>query len=167
MKLHFNADATSLATTRKLRAVIAATGSQVEEVAHNSGDNVSNLSAINALPLLETAEGTFFASNTIARFLATTNKPELYFTTNAYNQALVDQWLDITTCDFEPSARAISKQVNGEKVDYGKLITDLNKFLDFVEKHLNGKKFLVGETLTIADISLASSISVVFEFLFG
>lgn len=36
-----------------------------------------------------------------------------------------------------------------------------------VEKHLSEKKFLVGESLSIADLSLASSVSVVFSIMFG
>jgi len=38
----------------------------------------------------------------------------------------------------------------------------MNKFLVVVEKHLKDKKFLVGNSVSIADISLASSVSVVF-----
>ena len=37
----------------------------------------------------------------------------------------------------------------------------INKFLGFVESHLNGKKFLVGESASIADFSLAAGIAVV------
>jgi glutathione S-transferase len=47
----------------------------------------------------------------------------------------------------------------------GILATDefgcINKFLGFVESHLNGKKFLVGENASIADFSLAAGIAVV------
>lgn len=95
------------------------------------------------------------------------NKTELYGNGNLHNQALVDQWLDITTCEFEPAIRGISKQVNGEKVDFNKLVADINNFLAFVEKHITGKKYLVGDSLTIADLSVSSSISVAFEFLIG
>jgi glutathione S-transferase len=44
---------------------------------------------------------------------------------------------------------------------------DVNKFLGFVEKHLAEKKFLVGDSLSIADLSLAASVSVVFGVMFG
>lgn len=122
---------------------------------------------MNTLPVLETPEGTFFSSNTILRYLASTNKKELYGNGNLHNQALIDQWLDITTCDFEPAVRSVSLHQHGTKVDFGKLMEDVNKFLTFVEKHLGEKKFLVGDSLSIADISLASNVSVVFEFMFG
>lgn len=39
---------------------------------------------------------------------------------------------------------------------------EVNKFLGFVEKHFAEKKFLVGDSLSIADLSLASNLSVVF-----
>lgn len=42
-----------------------------------------------------------------------------------------------------------------------KILADINKFLGFVEKHLTGKKFLVGESASIADYSLATGIAVV------
>lgn len=44
---------------------------------------------------------------------------------------------------------------------------DVNKFLAFVEKHFSEKKFLVGDALSIADLSLASNISVIFGVMFG
>ena len=44
---------------------------------------------------------------------------------------------------------------------------DVNKFLGFVEKHFSEKKFLVGDSLSIADLSLASNLSVVFEIMLG
>jgi glutathione S-transferase len=129
MKLHLSGEPVSLATSRKLKSIIESTGSQVELITYKLGDDISKLSAVGTLPLLETAEGTFFASNTIARYLATANKIELYGNGNMHNQALIDQWLDLITCDFEPSVRAISNQVNGHKIDFSKLIADLNKFL--------------------------------------
>lgn len=167
MKLHFNSEATSVATTRKLKSVIAATEAKVEEVAYKTGDDVSKISFFNTLPLLETPEGTFFSSNTIIRYLASSFKNDLYGGENIHHKGLIDQWLDITACDFEPSVRGITRHQNGEKIDFGKLMEDVNKFLGFVEKHCGEKKFLVGDHLSIADLSLASSVSVVFGVMFG
>lgn len=167
MKLHFNSDATAVATARKLKSVILATEAKVEEVSYKTGDDVSKVSFFNTLPLLETPEGTFFSSNTIARYLASAFKKDLYGGDNNHNKSLIDQWLDITICDFEPAVRGIPRHQNGEKIDFGKLMEDVNKFLGFVDKHLAEKKFLVGDSLSIADLSLASSVSVVFGVMFG
>lgn len=75
MKLHYNADAFSVARVRKLKSVIAATGAKVEEAVYKAGEDVSKVSFFNALPLLVTPEGTFFSSNSICRYLASTHKP--------------------------------------------------------------------------------------------
>ena len=42
-----------------------------------------------------------------------------------------------------------------------------NKFLALVEKHFAEKKFLVGDSLSIADLALASNASVVFGVMLG
>lgn len=74
---------------------------------------------------------------------------------------MVDQWLDITTCDFEAAVAAVAIAKEGREVDAAKILGDINKFLGFVEKHLTGRKFLVGDSITIADYSLATGIAVV------
>lgn len=117
--------------------------------------------------MLETPEGTFFSSNTIARYLALAHKKDLYGNGNNHSTALIDQWLDLTTCDFEPAVRGITKHQHGEKVDFGKLMEDVNKFLTFFDKQIGERKFLVGDSLSIADLSVASNLSVVFEIMFG
>ena len=82
-----------------------------------------------------------------------------------YQRGLVDQWLDITTCDFEAAVAAVAIAREGREVEGAKIVADIQKFLGFVEKHLNGKKFLVGDSVTIADYSLASGIAIVLNSL--
>jgi hypothetical protein len=48
--------------------------------------------------------------------LASFNKKELYGSDNLHIQALIDQWLDITTCDLEPAVKAVCKHHHGEKI---------------------------------------------------
>lgn len=167
MRLHYNSEAASVATVRKLKSAVLATQAKVEEVNYKTGDDVSKVSFFNTLPLLETPEGTFFSSNTILRYLASSFKKGLYGGDSLFTQSLVDQWLDLITCDFEPAVRGISRHQQGEKIDFGKLMEDVNKFLGFLEKHFAERKFLVGDSLTIADLSLASNLSVVFGVMFG
>jgi len=110
---------------------------------------------------LKLPEGTFFSSNTIIRYLAATAGNQLYGGDNLHLRALVDQWLDITTCDFESAVTAVAIAKEGREVDATKVLADVQKFLGFVEGQLNGRKFLVGESVTLADFSLATGISVV------
>lgn len=130
MKIHYNPE--GVATARKLKSALLATEAKAEEVTYKTGDDVSKVSVFSTLPLLETPEGTFFSSNTILRYLASAFKKDLYGGENNFHKSLVDQWLDITSCEFEPAVRGISRHVNGEKIDFGKLMEEVNKFLTFV-----------------------------------
>lgn len=81
---------------------------EVEEVAHDANSDLTNISVFNILPILETPQGSFFSSNTIVRFLASSSGPHLYGGDSLYLKGLVDQWLDITTCDFEAAVAAVA-----------------------------------------------------------
>lgn len=122
MKLHYNSEEASVATVRKLKSGIKAVEAKVEEATYKSGDDVSKVSIFNTLPVLETPDGSFFSSNSILRYLAAVNKPELYGGENLHSRALVDQWLDFTTTEFESSARAVIAHQTGGKIDFGKLM---------------------------------------------
>lgn len=100
MKVHYNSEDASVATARKLKSVISAVQAKVEEATYKSGDDVSKISLFNTLPILETSDGNLFSSNSIIRYLASANKPELYGGENFHNRALIDQWLDFTTTEF-------------------------------------------------------------------
>jgi elongation factor 1-beta len=165
MKLHYSTEGATNSRFRKIKSVINALKLEVAEVAHDANADLTAISVFNTLPLLETPEGTFFSSNTIIRYLAATAANQLYGGDNLHLRALVDQWLDITTCDFESAVAAVALAKDGREVDAVKVLADVNKFLGFVEGQLTGKKFLVGEGATLADYSLATGIAVVLSSL--
>jgi glutathione S-transferase/translation elongation factor EF-1beta len=164
MKLHYSTEGATNSRYRKIKSVANALKVNLEEVAHDASSDLSAVSVFNTLPILETPQGSLFSSNSIIRFLAGSNDNQLYGE-NLHNRALVDQWLDITTCDFEAAVSAVAIAKDGREVDAVKILADINKFLGFVEKHLNGKKFVVGETASLADYSLATGIAVVLAVL--
>lgn len=143
MKLHYSTESAANNRYRKIKAVAAAVGINLEEVAHETNSDLTKISPFNTLPLLETKEGTFFSSNTIVRFLANTQS-KLYGGDNLHNKALVDQWLDISACDFEAAIAAVVVARDGREVDVTKVSEDIHKFIKMLENHFNGKKFLVG-----------------------
>lgn len=145
MKLHYSNEQTANNRYRKVKAVANALGLTLEEVAHDSSADITTISPFNTLPLLQTAEGTFFSSNTIVRYLANT-QGKLYGGQNVHNNSLVDQWLDVTVCELEAAVAAIAVATQGTvTVDTTKVTEDVNKFLTALEGQLNGRKFLVGE----------------------
>lgn len=166
MKLHYSSEASAASRLRKIRAVATALGLALEEVAHDATADVSTISHFNTLPLLQTQEGTFFSSNTIVRYLGN-SQGKLYGGDNLHNKTLIDQWLDITVCDLEAAVAAVAVAANGQNIDTAKVSEDIHKFLTVLEGQLNGKKFLVGGELSIADLSIAAALSGVFTTLLG
>ena len=139
MKLHYSTEGATNSRYRKIKSVINALKLEVQEVAHDASVDLSTVSVFNTLPILETPQGTFFSSNTIIRVLAATAGNTLYGGDNLHHRAQVDQWLDITTCDFEAAVAAVAIARDGREVDSVKILADINKFLGFVESLLNGK----------------------------
>lgn len=166
MKLHYSTEGAANNRYRKVKAVANALGVKLEEVAHETSSDLTTISPFNTLPLLQTQEGTFFSSNTIVRYLAN-SQGKLYGGENLHNKALIDQWLDISACDFEAAVAAIVIARDGREVDVNKVSEDIHKFLKVLESQLSNKKFLVGEELSIADIAIAAGLAVVFTTLLG
>lgn len=100
MKLHYSTESSTNSRYRKIKAAANALKVEITDVPHDANADLSAVSVFNTLPILETPEGSFFSSNTIIRYLANVAGGKLYGGDNLHQKALVDQWLDITTCDF-------------------------------------------------------------------
>jgi len=121
------------------------------------------------IPLLESPEGPIFESAAIARYLARI-KPEagLYGST-VFEAGLVDQWVDFITGTIKPITIPLFLQVVGHKesdpASWATLMKGLRDALALLEKHLEGKDFLVGKALTIADLILVSTVATVYKLI--
>ena len=122
-------------------------------------------------PTVEFGDGRFLAqSNAIIRYLARGSR---LLPDDAWTQAKIDEWLfweqyshepNIATCRFHMHPAYLGK--SKETRDPGKVERG-EKALDLMERHLSGAsdspagsppeaRFLVGDTLTIADIALVA-----------
>ena len=110
------------------------------------------------IPLLEIAPDKFLAeSNAILYYLA---QDTIYFPSDKYIQAQIMQWLFFEQFSHEPylatSRYWISILQQPEK--YAEQLKHKHRLgnvaLGIIEKHLDERNFLVGNTCTIADISL-------------
>jgi elongation factor 1-gamma len=125
------------------------------------GENPTK-SLVGKLPVLETAEGNLFESNAIARYLGRQGKNNL-FGKNAFEAASVDQWMDFTQNELElplsvvvyPFWGLISNNVAATE----KAVSDIKKTLAVVEKYLATRTFLVGQRVSLADITLSTHLS--------
>jgi len=110
------------------------------------------------LPFLETEYGNISESISIETFLATKFKPEL-LGTNTFERAKVNQWIDFGTCEIQKCLQEIIYPIFSWK-EFNKELADLEskklkQYILILEKELNhGKKYILGDKITLADIVL-------------
>ena len=114
------------------------------------------------MPVLRTSEGNIVGSTSIARYFALSNKSEL-LGVNDLEQTLVDEYLSLIDIEILPNSRAIMYLITGRvpcetQHKLNVIITELKKRLENYNKILDGKDFLIGDKITLADIQLASYI---------
>jgi elongation factor 1-gamma len=84
--------------------------------------------------------------------------------------AQVDQWLDFHNSEIDPTAFTTFATIAGwapaSKEKYTEAKRGLKEAAKTLDSHLKGRKFLVGESVTIADITIASVLSIPFRILF-
>lgn len=121
------------------------------------------------LPALHTAEGNLVECNTICRYFARKSK-SLYGST-MFEETLVDQWLDTVATEFVPGMQFCSAHMGlndkAFKYDLKNYLHDYHEFvksLKVVDAKLNGKKHLVGTSVTIADVVLLSHLNFFFRY---
>jgi len=134
---------------------------------HSRVKELSKTTVGQQAPIFEAPFGHFTHSTPVLKFLA--NAHELY-PADLQVRLLVDECLETVKEDLEKPLKVWLDMVfgtvpkDGEKLK--KAQADVKKFLFIVEQRLKKHSHLVGTTLTIADISLASSLVWAYRALF-
>ncbi|KAJ3028448.1 hypothetical protein HDV00_010385 [Rhizophlyctis rosea] len=133
---------------------------------HKSADYVARLHPFGKIPVLEDSDlpGTYiFESRAIIRYIArkySSPKSTLLGSTPSA-AALVETWISVESFNYDPSASSLVGQLVFKPIfwkqdpDMSIVESDLKKVaecLDVYDRHLAGKKFLVGEEFTLADL---------------
>ncbi|KAK7412001.1 hypothetical protein VNO78_03446 [Psophocarpus tetragonolobus] len=146
------------------KTLIAAEYSGVQvQLATNFEMGVSNktpeflkMNPIGKVPVLETPEGPLFESNAIARYVAGFNGHKALFSSSAIDNARIDQWIDFSSMEidaniiklylprlgFAPYLPAVEEAANSA----------LKRALGALNTHLASNTYLVGHSVTLADI---------------
>jgi elongation factor 1-gamma len=156
LKLYFNEEN----KTRAYPALIAAkfNGVSIETPEVKLGDEKSK----QKLPLLETSGGNISGSSSVARYVARLSPSSSLLGANPLEAAQIDSWIENAARDFELPAAVLTLPTQGRadapdtKVS-GAANQDVRAFFGLVSKHLQTKTYLVGETVTLADIYLFSA----------
>jgi len=120
------------------------------------------------IPALDTPKGPIFESNAIAKYFARTGN--VLLSDDLYESALIDQWIDFAASQIDPHVLAWLLPIFGI-IPFDAKVTeaakkDLAKSLDILNKHLLSHTFLVGESVTLADVIVSMSLLKPYTVLF-
>jgi len=126
-------------------------------------ETVKSLSPTGKAPLLQVSTGdVIFESNAMARYVAKLRRDTGLMGVSVYQEAAVDGWIDFTSNNVELPACVWFYPVAGympfNAQGYEKAKADLANALTTIDTHLNDKTYMVGESITLADICLASAL---------
>ena len=120
-------------------------------------------------PFLEIEEGVLSESQTIEEYLATKYKDELLGQTEM-QRAKVRQWINFASFELEKCAKEIIHPILGWKQHCKETAyqanSKLKEFMKILEKQLKGKKYILGDKLTLADVSLFRHLKLFFQLVF-
>ena len=118
-------------------------------------------------PALETEHGNLTESVAICKYFARLNEDAKLLGSNDWEHAQVDQWLAFTHTSLLQQFIKVAASVFGfaptEQEAYNEALKNAKNHLKVANDHLDGKTYLVGERLTVADVVLASFVQLVFQ----
>ena len=119
--------------------------------------NLVTKTPTSTLPLLETEEGNLSETNAILFYFAQKYQKDL-LGKNAFENAQINQWIEFASCEINRCHKAIINPVFGWndfcKDSFDKENNKIKDYLKILEKELDGKNYLVGNRMTLADIVL-------------
>lgn len=120
------------------------------------------LNPMGKVPLLQTEEGVIFESNAIARYVAGLRRDSDLLGASYYESGLVDSWLDFCSNEIElPACLWVYPLLGLSDFDgavFNQAKTDLFAGLKTLQAYLKDNTYLVGDSITLADIVMASAL---------
>jgi len=152
----------------KAQIAAAIAGFEIETPAHKfPEDNHSDAfkkkhNPLGKVPVLETPHGSIFEANAILRYVARYRGDNNLVGGSFFEQAQVDQWIDFTANEVEAPRAIWLLPIYGvlayDEEAYQGARKDVEKALTVVNDKLAKRTFLVGNSITIADIALACAL---------
>ena len=118
---------------------------------------------------MEIEEGVLSESQTIEEYLATKYQAELLGQTEI-QRAKVRQWINFASFELEYCAKEIIHPILGWKQHCKETAyqaySKLKEYMKILEEQLKGKKYILGDKLTLADVSLFRHLKLFFQLVF-
>jgi elongation factor 1-gamma len=120
------------------------------------------MSPMGKVPVLKTPQGAIFESNAIARYVARLRKDSEIYGRTFYESALIDSWVDFCAHELELPCTMWVYPIIGympfNAAASAKAKEHVTDALDSLERHLVDKTYIVGDAITLADITLVSAL---------
>jgi len=118
-------------------------------------------------PMLETPEGNLVESAAIARYIAAIGEGHLAGS-NAFETAQVNQWIDYSHTTIQAHMYNVVRAIfgYGEPADpevFNNSVKEIKEIVKTINVHLQGKKYLVAERVTVADVAIAVQLIPLFQ----
>jgi elongation factor 1-gamma len=134
----------------------------------NTTPEFLKISPMGKVPAMQTPQGGLCESNAIARYVARMRADTGLMGATFFESAEVDQWIDFCSHNIElpaciwfyPTLGYMEANTNAIEKAKG----DLAAALTVLDAHLASRTFLVGEAMTLADITIASTLVYPFKF---
>ena len=132
-------------------------------------DSFEDKTPTKTFPFLETKEGNISQSEAIIYYLVQKHKPEL-LGQNIFEKAKIMQWTEFANCEIAKCNRSIIFPIFGwdelNKEDYNKDSNKIKEYLKLMENQLEKNEFIIGNKISLADISLFAKIRFLMMFHF-
>ena len=120
-------------------------------------------------PFLETEEGVLSESKAIESYLAEKYKPEL-LGQGEMQKAQVRQWVDFGSFEIYHCSQSVIYPIFGWKAyckeEADKANARIKDLLKNLDQQVKDKKYILGDTLTLADVSLFNKLKFFFQLVF-
>ncbi|GBG25793.1 Elongation factor 1-gamma 1 [Hondaea fermentalgiana] len=153
---------------RAQKIIVAAqyAGASLDIVTGAKESDIKGKAAANRLPMLETDKGCLFTSNAAMKFVAA-GKSELVGK-DAFEQAQIESWVDFCANEIEVPATMATYPIIGWTENSPEVtsaaVKALKSALAVLEDHLKTETFLVGRSITLADIAIAAALVLPMKF---
>ncbi|EFX88719.1 hypothetical protein DAPPUDRAFT_95675, partial [Daphnia pulex] len=143
-----------------IRTNIALITAQYANIKLNvSTDLPSSTFITNKLPALSDGDVTISGISSIALFLA----PKPFKGKDSLEEAQILQWINLAEHEILPAVLALTDNSAAAKPSQNRARQEILHYLDVLNKVLLTRTYLVGETVTLADVSVVCTLVPVFD----
>lgn len=136
----------------------------------NKSPEFLKMNPLGKVPTLQTPEGPIWESDAIARYVASLRPDKQLLGKTFYDAALVNQWILFCGNEFEPSRCVCIYPILGylqyNEAAHKIAMADVTKACAILDQHLLENTYLVGNAITLADITIVCALVTCYTKLF-